>query len=77
MHLKVKRLEKIVYQLSESLEVDRTEMWEHIEGTLKPLSMRMSTRIKRAEQQDLKTSDANKKGGIIRGSSLKKYGFDR
>lgn len=77
MYLKVQRLEKICSQLSTMLEVDRTEMWEHIEGTLRPLTARMKTRIRRAEQEDLKTEETNKKkGGIIRGSALKKYGFD-
>ena len=52
MQLEVQRLKKICAQLSEIIEVDRTEMWEHIEGTLKPLSMRLSTRIKRAEKKE-------------------------
>ena len=69
MYLKVKRLEKICSHLSEMLEVDRTEMWEHIEGTLKPLTSRLRTRISRAERQeekDLKDAEPlKKKGGII------------
>jgi len=77
MYLEVQRLKKLCNQLSEMLEVDRAEMWEHIEGTLKPLTARMKTRIQRAEKEDLKTSESNKKGGIIRGSALKQYGFDR
>jgi len=78
MYLEVQRLKKICYQLSESLEVDRTEMWEHIEGTLKPLTSRLRTRISRAEkQEDLKDLNSNKIGGIITKSQLKKYGINR
>ncbi len=77
LFLEVQRLKKLCAQLSEIIEVDRTEMWEHIEGTLKPLTARMSTRIRRSEQQDLKDSKSLNKGGIIRGSALKKYGIDR
>ncbi len=77
MFLEVQRLKKLCAQLSEIIEVDRAEMWEHIEGTLKPLTARMKTRIQRSEQQDLKDSKSLKKGGIIKGSRLKEYGFDR
>lgn len=79
LNLKVKELKKMCYQMSESLEVDRTEMWEHIEGTLKPLTQRLRTRIARAEkqeEQDLNTQLPKKKGGIMSRSELKKYGID-
>lgn len=69
VRLKLKALEKKCMQLSENLEVDRTEMWEHIEGTLKPLTQRLRTRIARAEkaeEKDLsKQSSFQHKGGII------------
>ena len=60
MFLEVQRLKKLCAQLSEIIEVDRTEMWEHIEGTLKPLTNRMTTRIKRAKQaEDKEKKDSN------------------
>lgn len=71
MYLKVKHLEKVCNQLSEMLEVDRAEMWEHIEGTLKPLTNRMTTRIKRAkqaeekEEKELKAQESSEKTGLI------------
>ena len=80
MYLKVRKLEKICAKLSEMLEVDRMEMWEHIEGTLKPLTARMSTRIRRAEKseaEDLNKSESLKKGGIIKQSELKYHGINR
>jgi len=71
LFLEVQRLKKLCAQLSEIIEVDRTEMWEHIEGTLKPLTSRLRTRIsraKKAEEKDLKQAndleDSNKTGII-------------
>lgn len=79
MFLEVQRLKKLCAQLSEIIEVDRTEMWEHIEGTLKPLTNRLTTRIKRAERaedKDLKDVETlKKKGGIIKPADYKKYGL--
>jgi len=76
VYLQVKTMEKKVAILSESLEVDRTEMWEHIEGTLKPLTARLSTRIKRAEQADQKDLKqlvgSKKRGGMLAYRNLKK-----
>lgn len=80
LFLEVQRLKKLCAQLSEIIEVDRTEMWEHIEGTLKPLTARMRTRIVRAEkaeEKDLSNKESKKKGGIIRESQLKEYGLNR
>jgi len=81
MFLEVQRLKKLCAQLSEIIEVDRTEMWEHIEGTLKPLTNRLRTRIVRAEKQeekDLSNQETlKKKGGIIKPADYKKYGINR
>lgn len=78
IYLEVQRLKKLCAQLSEIVEVDRTEMWEHIEGTLKPLTSRLRSRISRAEKaEDLNNENPKKKGGIMSGSELKKYGFNR
>lgn len=81
MFIEVQRLKKKCMQLSEIIEVDRTEMWEHIEGTLKPLTNRLRTRIVRAEKQEEKDLNADnpskKKGGIIKPAEYKKYGIDR
>lgn len=63
MFLEVQRLKKLCAQLSEIIEVDRTEMWEHIEGTLKPLTSRMTTRIRRSEQKENKENKENKDPG--------------
>jgi len=71
MFLEVQRLKKLCAKLSEIIEVDRTEMWEHIEGTLKPLTNRLKTRIKRAKQAEekenehLKDKETSKKTGLI------------
>lgn len=81
LFLEVQRLKKLCAQLSEIIEVDRTEMWEHIEGTLKPLTNRLRTRIARAkkeEEKDLSNQDSSeKKGGIIKPADYKKYGISR
>lgn len=81
MHLNVKELERQVYKLSEKLSVNEMEMWEHMEGTLKPLTAKLRTRIQRAQQaeeKDLKNQEPlKKKGGIINPADYKKYGFNR
>lgn len=75
-HLKVKHLEKVCAQLKENLEVDHAEMWDHIDATLKPLTARMLTRIRRAEQadeKDLKEQGSSKKrGGMLAYRNIKK-----
>ena len=81
MFLEVQRLKKLCAHLSEIIEVDRTEMWEHIEGTLKPLTARMRTRISqagKAEEKELKSQETSKKkGGILTPAEYKKYGIDK
>lgn len=73
-------LERQMKEVKADVETSFIELWDYIESTLSPLRMRLNTRLKRqekSEQQDLKDLETTKKGGIIRGSELKKYGIDR
>lgn len=68
MYLEVQRLKKLCAQLSEIIEVDRTEMWEHMEQTLKPLTAKLRTQFARrqkAEEKDLKQENSSEKTGLI------------
>ena len=60
------KLNKEFARLRTELEVSNTELWEYIEATLTPLSMRLSTRLKRQEKKENKDL-STKKGGILHG----------
>jgi len=81
-YMKQLEIERKFLELKTTFEINQAEMWELIEGTVTPLSKRISSRVRRmdkVEQEDLKAEDSSKKkGGIIRNiSQLKEYGFNR
>lgn len=68
LHQRVLRMTKEVAKLRAELEVSSTELWEFMDGTLQPLSMRLSTRLKRQDkkdQKDLSSEETTKRGGIL------------
>jgi len=76
-------LERQMKEVKADVETSFIELWDYIESTLSPLRMRLNTRLKRQEKQeeieseDLKVTESLKKGGIIKGSDLKKHGIRR
>jgi hypothetical protein len=64
-----------IEKLENDLEVYISDIYDKVEGVLKPINKRLATRATREQEKDLNTSDDLPKSGMISLQQAKQHGL--
>jgi len=72
----IERLCNDIDKIENDLQVYIADIYDKVEGVLKPINKRLATRAIREEEKDINTEETFKKTGLMSGNDLKRYGIN-